>query len=465
MSVNYAGEQFKIEIDFSDITGLDNYITTTYTYSDGSYIESLNFHFTDGDRSNMPIGKIMSSYVYVNIFDPSDVLNPKNQDSAYYGHLNSGRKITIYKSKIVNNIAVWQEYFSGTVSKWSSSYQDGRHGLTRLYCEDILNKICAKDISDLSYSGLNAHNAVTSIFEYCGLTSNDYEIESGLDLTAILYSTLQQGNARRTLQDICQQALAFITVKHNGKVFIGSLIRSETTADWTLGNGDVAPIQNNQEDAANYSIVKLAYPGSGDLYSLVGKLERILLTNGENVIPVPLQSDIDIKSIEDATVDIEGNDDVQMDTGMITDISVSGSNTTAEVTVELDVQEDVYADFSVYGIINSSDIKASVTATIPGHQATDSAATYTIETNRVLNSTSAQTMAAAIASYINNLKNHLSVSASHLSPDISVGDVVEITNVSSTYNGLYYVAEVSIDISNGTYGQKMELYGIEEEEE
>ena len=74
-------------------------------------------------------------------------------------------------------------------------------------------------------------------------------------------------------------------------------------------------------------------------------------------------------------------------------------------------------------------------------------------------------MAAAIASYINNLKNHLSVSASHLSPDISVGDVVEITNVSNTYNGLYYVAEVSIDMSNGTYGQKMELYGIEEEEE
>mgnify|MGYP003291298794 CR=1 FL=1 len=433
MSTFFEAENFKIVIDFSDVTGLSDYVATTLPGE--QYIQTVNTETNDGNRGDNPLGNMCSGRCYVSLFDNDDTVNPMNELSVYAGYMTPGRKATVYKSADGEN---WTRYFGGIITNWQGSFKDGLHNVTTLTIEDDLNSIGMMDVSNVVYTGATAAAALAAIFTAYGLISSDYVIDSSLN--SIPYSQLKS-LARQTINDICYRALAYIQIKQDGKIYVKPLIQAAPqVADYELTGNDIGPLTPINTSAVNFNKVKITYTTEGGLaYQLIASQTDIEILNGINNIV--LDSLAKIYSIEGVSVTIDEEDAPQE----YNDITYTAGDNNITVTIDATLDNAKTCRIDVYGLVEGGTQTKAVIIDLPNSSTGSQAETFEYNSNSIMNQTTATTLANRIAAYIEDLRKQIKIQTSFATPDLEVSDTVELSGISATYDGLYRVSAVSLE--------------------
>lgn len=433
MGTFFESENFKIVIDFSDVTGLSDYVATTLPGE--QYIQTVNTDTNDGNRGDNPLGNMCSGRCYVSLFDNDDTVNPMNELSIYAGYMTPGRRATVYKSA---DGETWTRYFGGIITNWQGSFKDGLHNVTTISIEDDLNSIGMMDVSNVAYTGATAAAALAAIFSAYGLSSSDYVIDSSLN--SIPYSQLKSP-ARQTINDICYRALAYIQIKQDGKIYVKPLIQSAPqTADYDLTGSDIGPLTPVNTSAVNFSKVKITYTTEGGLaYQLIASQTDIEILNGVNNIV--LDSLAKIYSIESVSITIDEEDAPQD----YNDITYAAGDNNITVTIDATLDNAKLCRIDVYGLVEGGTQTKAVIIDLPNSATGVLAETFEYNSYSIMNQTTATALANSIASYIEDLRKQIKIQTSFATPDLEVSDTVELSGISATYDGIYRVSAVSLE--------------------
>lgn len=472
MSTLYSSEQYKLIIDFSDVEGLTNYVvqtgedrlsppsfdvdnpdaTWTPGQLSGKYIQALHTQFSDGNRGDNPLGNMMSSRAYVTAFDSTDAINPMNTSSSYYGHMVPGRKAAVYKSV---DGSTWSHYFDGFITNWQGSFKDGYYGEVAITIEDQLNSIGMMNVTDLAYTGSNAEDALTAIFTAFGLSSSDFVISADLNLNAIPYSALRSP-ARNTINDICYKALAYISIKQDGKIYVEPLIQAAPlSADHEITANDIGPLTPTNTSAVNFAKVRVDYTsGDGLSYQLLASQTDIKLLNG--VTNIVLDSFGKIYSVESVSLTINEEDTPQT----VNDVQYSAGDTRITITVDATLDNEKLAKVDVYGLAIGGTQTKSVTITLPNSAIGVQSDTFDYTASAIMTAADAQQLATKIGNFILSLRKQIKIDKTTLSSDVQVGETIEISDVSATYDGVYRVSAVNLEYGE-TYNVGVTLLKLE----
>jgi hypothetical protein len=294
------------------------------------------------------------------------------------------------------------------------------------------------DVSNVAYTGATAAAALATIFTAYGLTSSDYVIDSSLN--SIPYSQLKSP-ARQTINDICYRALAYIQIKQDGKIYVKPLIQSAPqVADYELTGNDLGPLTPINTSAVNFSKVKITYTTEGGLaYQLIASQTDIEILNGVNNIV--LDSLAKIYSIESVSVTIDEEDAPQE----YSDITYTAGDNNITVTIDATLDNAKTCRIDVYGLVEGGTQTKAVIIDLPNSSTGTQAETFEYNSYSIMNQTTATTLANRIAAYIEDLRKQIKIQASFATPDLEVSDTVELSGISTTYDGIYRVSAVSLE--------------------
>lgn len=468
MSTLFTDIYFKLIIDFSDLDNVPDYEVITgavqkelppfdpehpdvpWTHAADSKVKFIrSLHLTDvaGCSGSNPIGHMASSNIYISVFDDKDTINPMNNNSIYANHMIPGRKITVLKSTDRTN---WLPYFKGFVTNWQGSFNDGYYGDAQISAADMLNSIGQQDMTGVSYTGTTALQALQTIFENYGLTSNDYVIDSSLGLSSLACATLKSP-ARVTINDICDKSLARVAMKQNGKVYVEPLIIPvPASADHVLIPEDCGPVTPTNTNAVSYSKVKVTYTSADGLsYQKLASQTDIKLVNGLNTITLDTGSHDSasttyapkIHSVENINLTVNEESAPQE----YTSITYKAGDTSVVVEVNAVLDGEKSASIDVYGLAVGGIQQKEAVVDIAGSSIGDQAATFTYNSSVLMTSITAAQLATKLANYITSLRKQIQLKQTSLSPDAEVGQTVELTGVSDTYDGVYVVSKTDFE--------------------
>ena len=459
-------EEFKFVIDFSnEDPALDNYVITTLD-TDEKIITNLSADFIDAIRNTGRISALSSSNMEVTVYDFNDYLSNSNPNSPWFGKLVEGRKVHVYKCEYDLNETIedqnWQPYGTWYLTEPPiSGFEEGVNKTSTILLADVLDQLGGMDMTNAAYNGSTAQAALEFIFTAFGLTSNNWNIDESIGLSSIPYTYLQEGRASNTINDIGTLSLMYITVGHDGKIYVrNGLELSSASVDHNLGS-DFGPIDALSSQVSSFSKIKINAPdGDGRIYQELAEENQATIENGDNTFDISLK--LDIISIEDVTVDITGN---ATDYPIISDLSWEASQNNINVHITADIQEAVEGNIKVFGLAKSGREMKTQTIDIPGGSTSTHAETYEYTASNFITNAEMLAIAEKIKLFIMSLRTQIVIGTSFLSADIAVGDIAQISGVSDTYNGKYRISEFKFERSQDNYNTSLTLVKLIEQED
>lgn len=459
-------EEFKFVIDFSDEEEtIDNYVITTLDHTD-KIITNLSGSFLDAIRNTGRISSMSSSDIEVTIYDFDDTLSNSNPNSPYFNKLVEGRKVHIYKCDYDPDETVddqdWQTYGTWYLKDSPvTGFEEGTNNVAILSLSDVLDQLGGMDMTNAAYNGSTAQAALEFIFTAFGLTSSDWNIDSSIGLSSIPYTYLQEGRASNTINDISTLSLMYVTVGHDGKIYVrNGLELSSASVDHNL-ESNFGPIEAIPSQVASFSKIKISAPdGDGRIYQELAEENQATIENGDNTFDISLK--LDIVSIEDVTVDITGN---ATDYPIISDLSWEANQNSINVHITADIQEAVEGNIKVFGLAKSGREMKTQTIDIPGGSTSTHAETYEYTASNFITNAEMLAIAEKIKQFIMSLRTQIVIGTSLLSADIQVGDIAQISGVSDTYNGKYRISEFKFERSQDSYNTSLTLVKLIEQED
>lgn len=459
-------EEFKFVIDFSDEEETtDNYVITTLDHAD-KIITNLSGSFLDAIRNTGRISSMSSSDIEVTIYDFDDTLSNSNPNSPYFNKLVEGRKVHVYKCEYDPNETAedqdWQSYGTWYLKDSPvTGFEEGTNNVAILSLSDVLDQLGGMDMTNAAYNGSTAQAALEFIFTAFGLTSSNWNIDSSIGLSSIPYTYLQEGRASNTINDISTLSLMYVTVGHDGKIYVrNGLELSSASVDHNLGS-DFGPIEAIPSQVASFSKIKISAPdGDGRIYQELAEENQATIENGDNTYDISLK--LDIISIEDVTVDITGT---ATDYPIISDLSWEASQNNINIHITADIQEAVEGNIKVFGLAKSGREMKTQTIDIPGGSTSTHAETYEYTASNFITNAEMLAIAEKIKLFIMSLRTQIVIGTSLLSADIQVGDIAQISGVSDTYNGKYRISEFKFERSQDSYNTSLTLVKLIEQED
>lgn len=459
-------EEFKFVIDFSnEDPALDNYVISTFD-TNGKIITNLSADFIDAIRNTGRISALSSSNMEVTVYDFNDYLSNSNPNSPWFGKLVEGRKVHVYKCEYDPNETIedqnWQSYGTWYLTEPPiSGFEEGVNKTSTILLADVLDQLGGMNMTNAAYNGSTAQAALEFIFTAFGLTSSDWDIDSSIGLSSIPYTYLQEGRASNTINDIGTLSLMYITVGHDGKIYVrNGLELSSATVDHDLGS-NFGPIDALSSQVSSFSKIKINAPdGDGRIYQELAEENQATIENGDNTFDISLK--LDIISIEDVTVDITGN---ATDYPIISDLSWEASQNNINVHITADIQEAVEGNIKVFGLAKSGREMKTQTIDIPGGSTSTHAETYEYTASNFITNADMLAIAEKIKLFIMSLRTQIVIGTSLLSADVQVGDIAQISGVSDTYNGKYRISEFKFERSQDSYNTSLTLVKLIEQED
>lgn len=459
-------EEFKFVIDFSDEEEItDNYVITTLDHTD-KIITNLSGSFLDAIRNTGRISSMSSSDIEVTIYDFDDTLSNSNPNSPYFNKLVEGRKVHVYKCEYDPDETIedqdWQTYGTWYLKDSPvTGFEEGTNNVAILSLSDVLDQLGGMDMTNAAYNGSTAQAALEFIFTAFGLTSNNWNIDSSIGLSSIPYTYLQEGRASNTINDISTLSLMYVTVGHDGKIYVrNGLELSSASVDHNL-ESNFGPIEAIPSQVASFSKIKISAPdGDGRIYQELAEENQATIENGDNTFDISLK--LDIISVEDVTVDITGN---ATDYPIISDLSWEASQNNINVHITADIQEAVEGNIKVFGLAKSGREMKTQTIDIPGGSTSTHAETYEYTASNFITNAEMLAIAEKIKLFIMSLRTQIVIGTSLLSADIQVGDIAQISGVSDTYNGKYRISEFKFERSQDSYNTSLTLVKLIEQED
>ena len=483
MGTFWNKEQFKIVINADN--GELPYTVYTDSRLNGAdkAVVAYNFEFKDSSSNVLNLFEAASSTAYLDIFDANETLCPVNRQSDYYGKLVPGTSVNIYIAEYIATLEVdeetgeyidsydWESYGTWYVTSLTNSFEDGHGREVSIGLEDMLNPILATDISELVYSGTTAYDALTAVISagilslLPGATPSSYltiDADVLAELNNLSYTTLKPYTAASTINDILKLVAACCTVTHAGKIHIRKLIQyAPATADIDFGN-KVGALATTITNSVNYGKVTVR-SASADNVSYTRIVSNFKpenpLASGSNVITIDLPDDV--QTIEAVYVDAQG----LADGDEILSVNFTLKQSQLVVTIVTSLTQELLATIDVYGLMPSGQAFEETTVNIGGStQLAQYSDVYTYSTSSLLNAEERTAVAESLANVIVGLREKVTIRTAMLSPDIEVGDVVTLSDISEIYDGFYRIVTLTIEYSS-TYNTTATLLKLNEEEE
>lgn len=459
-------EEFKFVIDFSnEDPAIDDYVITTLD-TDEKIITNLSADFIDAIRNTGRISALSSSNMEVTVYDFNDYLSNSNPNSPWVNKLVEGRKVHVYKCEYDLTKTIegqdWQSYGTWYLTEPPiSGFEEGVNKTSTILLADVLDQLGGMDMTNAAYNGSTAQAALEFIFTAFGLTSSDWNIDSSIGLSSIPYTYLQEGRASNTINDIATLSLMYITVGHDGKIYVrNGLELSSATVDHNL-ESNFGPIDALSSQVSSFSKIKINAPdGDGRIYQELAEENQATIENGDNTFNISLK--LDIISVEDVTVDITGN---ATDYPIISDLSWEANQNSINVHITADIQEAVEGNIKVFGLAKSGREMKTQTIDIPGGSTSTHAETYEYTASNFITNAEMLAIAEKIKLFIMSLRTQIVIGTSLLSANIQVGDIAQISGVSDTYNGKYRISEFKLERSQDSYNTSLTLVKLIEQED
>lgn len=428
----YNNEQLKIIIDFSDVN-LPNYVAGSM-YADDKFITEAEFNW---QSRNNKLGSFSftGSSASLDIYDENDTLNVNNNKGLYFGVQLLNRKVLIYKSGFNGDTPVWKPYGEWYIRSSGNNYASGWHDVTSLSLEDGLSELGNNIMPNIEYSGSTGEDAVVAIFNALGIGAEKYDL-SEVNLSTLTYTALPDGKVRDALIDICNLSFTYITVDVNGVYVFKNLFSSNTsTPDFDLDYTVVGEIAASTEEAENYNNVSVKYAGAKALaYKQINSLNSIAVHGPTAKIKLST-GDEKVMSIEQMSV-------LAHNTGSLINYTYKLLTDSIDIDLLLSNDEEHIISVTAYGLAQSYDKQTSITVAVPGSSESASSDVYEYTSKLPITETEAYTIAHKFVNMIKTLRHKITISHTMLSPDLTVGLVVRLTNTGTAYDGLYTVDSI-----------------------
>lgn len=433
-NIEYNGENVKAVLTFGN--GLV-YIAEQNNISD-RIIKRWAKDKKENNTAGNPLGIPQSGTISLQIIDYNDLLVLTNEQSPYHGYLKENVKIEMFRLKDDEWIPFGVYYTDG----WASSVEYGKGYLTNISGRDIITHISMLEIPKLpAFASIKATDVLNYLLQGCGLTTDQYEIDDGIDLN-IPYLIKKGKYMGYILKELCNALISVIVSDDTGKIIIKRAFLQSGKSLGVVDAGMLLNMQIRENGDKIYDAVKVTY--SSVAVGVSRKLSEILgytIKSGDDFI--------DNIEIPDNTIGIDGVSfkyKIDKDTTCKLD-SVSYQGFQGGLTVQtVNKGEDIVTDVSIIGR-TSSEATAFVYDSEHSTEVND-VNTLNINNIYIQNKTTAQKYADQVLDYLRQISHKVSIRC-FFGLDVDCGKTFTIKDAeTSIINGTYYIT--SLHIEGGT---------------
>lgn len=493
---------FKAVFKFSELVtngethvskGLSDFVA--YAGSSGmtnnAIVSNFDFNFIDSNCDVNLLGISQSSTACISVYDIGNSLNPGNTSSPYYGCLLDGVHVEIYIADETDDNYdigddrhfVWEPYGNWYTTNFEAALGDSGMEPVRVSLQDRMNIIGGMEVvfedgeqeALAGLTGVAILRAVLNNVKWWNSSTMQYEhLVENVDYVILIEDTddifgITKGSlVRDIINNVCQTLLARAYVRYDGKLYIEPFNYVHIENEWQVAgqNSLVSSLTGNNI----YSDICIKYYGKGQLESaVIASQELDDMSSDDLVVDKFVSFSRNVASID--SVDIAYNVDPENENPeelMIDSIYYRGWSKGANVRINLKESESAYtikgARLVMKGMVPSGEAKESSHYNIDEDTKTATSMTLYYNTNQILSDEVANLLAQKIAGYIKTEIYRKSISGAIYTLKMCVGDKFTLTDVGSTFNGIYRITAISISIGEA-YSVNLTLTPVEEEED
>lgn len=475
---------YKLVIKFSELTdtsgtslGLDDYVVYMLDgFVDNTrFIGDIKTDLSIGNDDVAVLGVAESSTAMVQVYDYDGTLNPDNSDSVYNGYLLNGIRAELYKATEVNSSETpgtdayyqWQAYGEWYTTGFNAELSDGSYAPVQLSFEDRMNNLGAKSLDftaeqSFGFSGLSGAELLARIFEFAGLSENDYVIHIDPNKDNFSGWGVKPGDlVRDIINRVCQATLTRCYFRMDGKLYVEEIDYITGRDIWQVDGMNALTSNIGQNVIYNDACVKYYIPSDFKFDELCN--EEVDLVTGDNNISLFFNGSA--MSIDDirAFVSVENANEDSNNTGYAGD---GEFNITEWSGWEKGVNIKVYSTANIpkvtlviYGHVVDGEPRRSAKQLVNEDVATWSSMTFEFDSLGTMSSSAANTLAANIASAIRKLTVKKAMHDTAYSIDMQIGDVLQIQNCGTSFDGYYKISRLSMETGE-TYSLSLEFMPV-----
>lgn len=183
-----------------------------------NYLATLNLLEEMCADSNNPLGAISSNELDIGLVNYKNYFSAYNTESPFYGKLVPNLKVEAFlqiKREVAFVDIPLGTFYTGTWKGTSDSYA------ASVPCYDVLYFILQKNLPSFkARKQASLYSLFEEVFVACGLTSNDYIIDTSLHNVIVPIAWIPKGTAKDALTLLAQAARSFVYVNKQGKVIV-----------------------------------------------------------------------------------------------------------------------------------------------------------------------------------------------------------------------------------------------------
>lgn len=491
---------FKAVFKFSELTtngetpvskGLSDFVAYAGSVAlEGAHIVDQQFNFIDSNCDVNLLGISQSSTAALQVYDYAGTLNPSNTDSPYYGCLLDGIHVEIYKADTFDEqyepdedeYYEWETYGDWYTTNFSCAIGEGGVEPVNVSLQDKLNivggmEVVFEDGEDEAMSGLTGVAILRAVLNNVKwwdgsnmqyrhwVEGTDYIIN--IQDTSDIFGITKGELVRDIINNVCQTLLARAYVRYDSKLYIEPFDYYHTDNEWLIkgqsslvssltGNNLYSDVCVKYWDRAQLKNDVIASVNLEDIDSTAGVISKSV-TFGRNAASI---DSVDI--YYDINADNENPEDLMIDS-----IYYRGWSKGCNVKIALVESENEYtikgARLVVRGMIPDGEAMESNHYNIDADTKTATSMSLYYNSNQILTSDAANTLAEKIAAYIKTEIYRKSISGTFYTLNMCVGDKLELEDVGPTFDGVYRITAVSVNIGEN-YSLNLTLTHVEEED-
>lgn len=441
----YAFENIKVKLTFGngEVYEAEQYNT------DKNIIQKWTKQKRENNTSGNPLGVPQASTFTVQILEDTDKLVATNTKSPFFGYMKDGVKVEMFR--MVDG--VWSPFGVGYTEGWNSNIEYGHGYKTTLRVHDRLTQLGLMSVPKLpAFSSIRVSEVLKYLFEGCGLTTEEYLVDSRLDLN-INYFVTQGKLMRDILKELCNALLAVVVVDDTGKIIVKPAL---TNTGKNLGDVSTEILQSltvRSNDDKVYNAVKVNYTNMN-----IGVTHE--LASIDTVIPTG-SSFIDSITLKNSTIGIDGVSveyDVDASTldkldslyyhGFQSGLSVSMMNSGSSIDAVIKVYGRTADESSAY-VYDSRHNEDNINGT----------SLLELSNIYIQSKDTAQEYANKVLEYLERMTHKITLK-SYIGLDADCGDTFIINSKDSGIaSGTYYITSVNVS-SGSNYSSTIEAIRI-----
>lgn len=432
-------ELYKVLLTFDNDSVYETFSITTDSNPE-RFIDTVSLREQNSIDSGNPLGIVSPNSLSLRLVDATNILNPANPSSPYFGYMRNGVKVELFISS--DQGEVWDKAGVYYTNSWSIGLTEAGITPVDLSCQDNLAYIGNVDIPELdAYGGVNVVTLLERVFQKIGLTEQDYFIDPSLPTINMIYSVAPGEKVRDLLNSITHTLNAKANTNREGVITITPAFPTlEIYGELDVSDSETINFQHNQISAFNK--VQLSYNKVDDRPSdNLLSLQNQVLKNGLNEF-INLKLDSTILGVDGVFLSFPT--DTTDAISYIKSVNYKASQSGITISIDTELPTNIYVNIDVEGravgqttAIAVSEVKARDPKVANVLQLTNPIIQDEVTANAHVN---------IISDYLYKMERELVVSG-FFSPYLTVGLYITIATGDPLLDGNYLITGVDLTVS------------------